>query len=209
MIKAILLVFDTARTWDTIAEDKRRVVSILFAYLLPLLLLTSVIEGYGLFKWGRKWTNQVLISKQYEIQEIVTFQIFQTIIALAVVFVGATLLKALGETFHGRHSYTQAFTVVAYGLGPMYLLHLFDAFPSISPWFTWGIGIVLTVMILYHGVPRVMLPDPPHAFGLFLTSALLLILTTGLARYLTYMWLQGKFKQVDTLVHDAVGRLHF
>src|SRR5258708_5273262 len=143
MIKAILLVFDTARTWDIIADDKRRLVSILLWFLLPLLLLTSAAEGYGLYTWGRKWTNQVLIEKRYSMQEVVTYETFQVVMCLVVVFVGAKLLKALGETFHGRHSYLQAFTAVAYGLSPIFLLRLLDTFPSISPWISWCISVVL------------------------------------------------------------------
>ena len=38
---------------------------------------------------------------------------------------------------------------------------------------------MLSIKILYHGVPRIMLPDPPDAFGLYLMSALLLTMVTG------------------------------
>ena len=109
----------------------------------------------------------------------------QLVLSLAVVFVGANLVKSIGETFHGRHTYTQAFTAVAYSLSPLFLLRLFDAFTGISPWATWAIGIVLSIAVLYHGVPRMMEPDPSHAFGLYLMSALLLVLVTGLARFVT------------------------
>ena len=208
MIKAILLVFDSARTWDSIAEDKRSVSGILFTFLLPLLLLTSAAEGYGLMTWGKRWVNQVLLeTRTYTLQEVITYEVVQLLVALVVVFVGAVLVKALGETFHGRHSYTQTFTAVAYGLSPLFLLRLLDAFPVISPWLSWGVGMALSAMILYHGIPRVMMPDPPHAFGLFLTSTLLLTITTALTRFITYLWLQGKFKKVDVMFSEIIGRL--
>ena len=43
------------------------------------------------------------------------------------------MVKSIGETFHGRHTYTQAFTTVAYSLSPLFLLRLLDAFPGVSP----------------------------------------------------------------------------
>jgi len=129
------------------------------------------------------------------------------ILALVVVFLGAKLIKSIGETFHTRHSYTKAFTVVAYGLSPLFMVRLFDAFPKVSPWVTWTLGILLSLAVLYQGVPRVMQPDPPHAFGLFLVSAILLVIITGLARFLTAWYLQGEFKSVDKLISDLIARM--
>jgi uncharacterized membrane protein YecN with MAPEG domain len=117
------------------------------------------------------------------------------------------MIKSIGETFHGRHSYTQAFTTVAYGLGPLFLLRLLDAFAGMSPWVCWSIGIILSIAALYHGVPRVMEPDPPHAFGLFFMSALLLALVSGLVRLVTASYLQGKFTKLQVIISDLAARL--
>ena len=38
-----------------------------------------------------------------------------------------------------------------------------------------------------------MEPDPSHAFGLYLMSALLLVLVSGLVRFVTAAYLGGKF----------------
>ena len=87
---------------------------------------------------------------------------------------------------------TQAFISVAYGLAPLFLLRLCDGLGSDLvwvPWVTWSVGILLAIGVLYHGVPRMMEPDPSHAFGLFLMSALLLMLITGLLRYVTISYL--------------------
>jgi hypothetical protein len=70
----------------------------------------------------------------------------------------------------------------------------------ISPWLTWGIGIALSSATLYHGLPRVMKPDPPHAFGLYLMSFLFLAIITGLACFLTAWYLQGKFASLDSIL---------
>jgi hypothetical protein len=220
MIKALLLIFDPIATWDGIIRVRRGLVSILVVYLLPMLLLISACETYGLIHWGKMqgdgllsklkpMEHQVPRLKQFSGSEAVVFEIAQLLLSLAVVFAGAKIVKAIGETFRGRHTYSQAFTVVAYGLSPLFLLRLFDAFTGVSPWVTWAIGMMLCVATLYHGVPRVMEPDPSHAFGFFLMSALLLGLVTALARFVTTSYLEGEFPGLQAIVAGLVARLPF
>src|SRR5439155_128077 len=125
--------------------------------------------------------------------EAAVFESAQFLLSLGIVFIGARLMKSIGETFHGRHTFTQAFTTIAYSLGPLFVLRLLDSFVGMPPWVSWSIGIMLSIAVLYHGVPRIMQPDPPHAFGLFFMNALLLLLITGLVRLLTSWYLLGKF----------------
>jgi hypothetical protein len=98
---------------------------------------------------------------------------------------------------------------VAYGLAPFFVFRATDAFPGISSWLSWAVGLLFTIGALYHGVPRVMQPDPAHAFGLFVVTSLLIGLTTGLAHTLCYCYLQGKFPRVETLVSQVAARLPF
>jgi hypothetical protein len=111
-----------------------------------------------------------------------------------VAFIGAKVVKSVAETFHGRNTFTQCFTLVAYTLSPLFLVHLLDAYPGMNQWASFGIGMVLSVAALYHGVPRVLQPDPPHAFGLYLISVLLLSGIAGLARLVSLLVLTGKIK---------------
>jgi hypothetical protein len=208
MIKALLLIFEPVATWEGIVRARRSLGFILAIYLLPLLLVTSAAEGYGLVHWG-KFQGEVSRLKPFPLGETVLVEVVQILVSLAVVFCGAGLLKSIGETFHGRHTYTQAFTVVAYSLGPLFLLRLLDAFAGISPWVPWAIGICLTVAVLYQGVPRVMEPDPPHAFGLYLMSALLLVVISGLVRFATVRYLQGEFPALQSLISNLAARLPF
>ena len=98
---------------------------------------------------------------------------------------------------------------MAYSLGPLFLLRLLDAFAAISPWVSWAIGICLAVGVLYQGVPRIMDPDRPHAFGLYLTSALLFVLISGLAHFATATYLQGKIPALQPLISNLAARLPF
>ena len=206
MIKALLLIFNPAGTWEGIFRARRSLVFVLVVYLFPLLLLASAAEGYGLVHWG-KWQGEISRIKQFPIREAEVIEAAQFLLALVVIFVGANMIKSIGETFHGRHTYNQTFTAVAYGLSPLFLLRLLDAFSGVSPWLTWAIGIILSIAVLYHGLPKMMEPDPPHAFGLFFMSALLLALVTGLVCLVTASYMQGKFAKLQVIISDLAARL--
>ncbi len=208
MIRALLLIFEPMATWERIFRAHRSLMFILVVYLLPLLVVTSAGEAYGLVHWG-KWQGQVEHLKKFSVGEAVIFEAAQYLLSLLVVFIGAQLMKAIGETFHGRHTYTQAFTTVAYGLSPLFFLRLLDAFSGVPPWVSWSIGIILSIGVLYQGVPRMLEPDPPHAFGLYLMSGLLLLLITGMARFVTAWYLEGKFTGLEALISNLAARLPF
>lgn len=211
MTKAFFLMFDPTG-WDRLAQKRRAVGRVCGTYLLPLLLAVSAVEGGGLVHWG-KWQAGVGVIKKFTTGEAILYEVAQLLLMLGVVFVCAHLVKILGETFHDRHNYTQAFTVVAYTLFPLFLLRLLDMFPMMNPWVPWAIGIMLSLWIYYQGLPRVMKPDPSHAFELYVISSMILVATTGLVRLLTALCLRG---QVD-FEHSYIGarllhllaRLHF
>jgi len=206
MIKAVLLVLEPLRTWERIALAQRSVPRIFLTYVLPLLLWTSIVEAYGMMFWGDWRWNSVEI-KRFSLPEALGFQLVQWTLNLTTLFLGANMLRNLGETFHGRHTYPQAFTAVAYGLGPFWTVHALDAFPSVNPWVTYGLGMILTLMVLYHGIPRAMMPDPPQAFGLYIMGWLLLALTAGLGRFLVVWLQQGRFKALEEILTQAVCRV--
>jgi len=208
MLTALLLMLSPGATWDRVEEAKRGVLFVLFTHVLPLLVLVSAAEGYGLVYWGRV-VGPLSRLKQFPLRETIVFESGQLMLALLVVGICAWMAKSSGETFHGRHSFAQAFGLVAYGFAPFFLFRASDAFPGISSWLSWGIGLLFTIGALYHGVPRVMQPDPAHAFGLFLVSSLLIALTTGLAQTLSWCYLQGKFPRVESLVSVLAARLPF
>jgi hypothetical protein len=209
MIKALMLIFDPVASWDGIVARKRGWLGIILIYLLPLWLIACVAEFYGLVHWGKP-RGFVSELKQFNHSQALVFEILQLILMFVVVFVGAKLIKSLGETFHGRNTFDQAFTVTAYGLGPVFTMRIFDIFPSVSGWMywaTWGVGALMTFAILYHGVPKVMLPDPPHAFGLYLTSTTFLLMVSGLIRFLTFSYVAGKFGKLDAAINQLIAHV--
>jgi len=206
MIKSLLLIFSPARAWDSVVEDKRNVWFILFLFLIPLLALTAAGECYGLLHWGKS-RGAYVPKRIYTLEELKMYAALQVGISVLIVFVGAWFIRYLSETFRGETDYTHAFRVVAYALGPLFLCRLLDGAPHVQWWLAWSIGIVLSVSTMYHGVPRVMDPDPPQAFGLYVTSAFLLTIVSGLARYLTVWWLEGKFARLNNALPKAAAVL--
>lgn len=210
MFKALLLVFDPAGTWERIYRGRRGVLYVLVRHLLPLLVLTCAAEGFRLAHWQRPGVpSSPRPLAALPVGQAVLFEAGQCLLLLGVVFIGAELLKWVGETAQGRCTYARAFATVAYGLAPFFLLRFLDAVPGVLPWVSWSIGIVLSLAVLYHGVPRMMEPDPSRAFGLYVMSSTLLILTSGLVRLMTAWYLEGRFNKLEAMVSAAAARLPF
>jgi hypothetical protein len=208
MIKALLFIFEPGTAWIRVADARRGLGFIFTTYLLPMLLLVAVVEGAGMVKWG-KWQAVIGQIKKFTVGEAVVFEAFQTLLMLVAIAACAHLIKMLGETFHGRHDYRQAFTAVIYGLSPLFMVRLLDAFPSVNPWLTWVVGILLVVAILYHGVPCVMLPDPPHALGLYFMSSILIVTVTGAERFATFWCVSGYSQPLENFIADTAAKLPF
>lgn len=190
MIKVFFLIFEPAVAWEKIGVARRGYAFILATYLLPFILLVTALEGWGLQHWG-KWQPKFQVIRSFSHSAIVTYETIQFLLLLAMVLVSALLILRISQTFHTRTSYLQTFTLAAYGFSPVFLLHLLDAAPMMNPWVTWALGSGLTVWILYQGIPRVLLPDPTHAFGLYLSSIFVTVVVSGMARLITSMYLLG------------------
>jgi hypothetical protein len=206
MIKALFLIFEPLVQWERVAQSQRGLKFVLGSYLLPMLLIVAAVEGFGLIEWG-KWQSGIGQIKYFSVSEALIYETAQLLLTFLVVTVCAHLVKSLGDTFHLRNSYQQAFTLVAYGLSPLFLLRLFDAVPVVNPWITWGVGIMLSIKVLYYGVPRIMEPDPPHAFGLYLTSVVLLAMVTGLERFITAWYLSGHCQPISDFISHLAAKL--
>jgi flagellar biogenesis protein FliO len=192
MINAILLIFDPANTWERIEKSQRNVWTVFFLFLVPLLLFVSALEGYALVRFGEAQggiiERVVPVSRDLAIR----YEAVQFSLSLLIIFGGAWLLKKTGESFHRRHTYKEAFTILAYSLSPLFLMRILDGWPVMNTWICWGIGIFLSVAALYRGVPRIMKPDPSNALGVYLLGAMMLILITGLAHFLAVQVLEEK-----------------
>jgi voltage-gated potassium channel Kch len=206
MIKTLLLMIVPVATWEKIYRAQKSFAFVLVLYLLPLLVLSAAGESYGMIHWG-KYRGEIQRLRTFSPAEAAIFEMAQFVWSLLVVFFGAIIVRSLGATFHGRHTYTQTFTVVAYGLGPVFMFRLLNAFSYIPAWAPWLLGTFFAWRVLYSGIPKVMLPDPPHAIGLYLMSNLILTFMTGLLALLAYGYLQGVFPKLEKLISGAAAGL--
>src|SRR5881398_1945778 len=103
MINALLVLFAPAETWDRIGGAQRRFSYILVTYLLPVMILSSFVEGAGLHVWG-KWGGEVSHLKKWPVNEVFVLEAGQLIVMLGIVFFNSALVKSVGETFHSRHT---------------------------------------------------------------------------------------------------------
>ena len=160
-------------------------------HLLPAILLATAVEGWGVNHWG-KWQSRFDKLTSFSFKTVVTLEIIQALLFLAMVLVCALVLLQISQTFHdGRTTYRQAFTTMAHGFSPFFLAHMLNCVPMMSPWVVWGIGVMLVIWIMYQGIPRVMQPDPTHAFGLYLSTVLVMVLTSIVASGLPALYLTG------------------
>ena len=197
MIKVFFLIFEPGGTWDRISQAQRSLFAILTTYLLPMLAFVGFVEGWGLHNWG-KWQPRFHLLKNFSITTAATYEVIQLILSVIMVLVSALLLLKISRTFHSRGTYKQAFTVVVYAFSPLFLMRMLDAGPSINPWAIWGMGITMSIWIFYQGLPRVLQPDPTHAFGLYLSMVFVMVLTSGIARVLTGLYLLGYINFQDS-----------
>jgi len=208
ILKPLLLVFAPAWMWEREYREQRSVLFILVLFLFPLLVISCVPEGHRLVQWGIL-RGEFSHRKLFLLGETAVFESGRFLLSMIIVLVSAQMVKSVGETFHGRHSYKQAFATVAYALSPLFLIRLLDGIKDVPPWLTWGIGMLFAIRVLYSGVPRMMQPDPAHAFGLFVMSSFLVLLVTGLGELLTSCYLLGKFPKLEPVISDLGARLPF
>jgi hypothetical protein len=190
MIKAVLLLFLPVRTWEGIEAARRTFLFVLFVYLLPMVALSVAGEVFG-----RNWLTKPTPDSPglpFPQDLAVRYGTAAFCAGLVMVLLSAWLVKSVSETFHNRHGFAHCFKLVTYSLGPFFLLRVLDAVPHISPWIPFSIGMICSASVFYYGIPYFLKPDPPHAFGVFLTGVILMTMAGFLTRFFTILVLQGK-----------------
>ena len=193
MINSLLLIFDSSATWDKIAKANRGVAGVFILHLLPLLVISLGIEAYALIHLGEA---RGLTDHMRKIPQpiVMNYALIYFVLLLGIVFLGAKILQKIGESFHSTHNYRQCFVTLAYSLSPLFLARILDAWPAMNTWVCWGLGAILSVAVMYQGLPRLMNPDQTNALGIYLVSSVLVLIVTGAAHYVAVLVLQGKIQ---------------
>src|SRR6478736_745802 len=205
MIKAILLVLRPVPSWNNISVANRSIVYILCLHLLPLIALTSFAEGYALVHWGKTHNIGSKYVKTYSPAEATAIEAGSSLVYVGLVFLAAAAARSYSSTFRSRSTFKQSFTAIAYGLAPMFCFRLMDMSDSLIPWIAWAVGIVLAIGVIYTGLPCMLRPDPPHAFGLYVMTSLTLLVIFGLWRLITWQFFLGRFPGLEKVISNLVG----
>jgi len=195
MIKLLQLIFSPNKGWTGVFEAERGVIWVLLITALPLVLAGAALEGYGIKTWG--WINTasarslpVAVAVPQEL--LIRYESIQAGGELIALFVGALMMKMFSDSFHMRAPYRAAFVTVVYTLAPVLLISRgLDGIPTLSTWLCWGLGTLLSLQLLYHGVGLVLRPDQTKGFGLFLSGFFVLSTLTGLLNFVAQAWLRS------------------
>jgi len=131
MITALQLIFSPFQTWERITTAQRGFLQITFLYLLPLLIICIGVEGYCLTQLGEKrgeFGYLTRVPQELAIHYAVAYFVF----LVSSIVLSAKFLALASESFNVRTSFLQAFTVMAYGFGPLILARLVDAIPQLN-----------------------------------------------------------------------------
>lgn len=191
MIRPFQLIFDTTATWEKIENDERNVPVLVVLVLLPILILSLGLEGFLMHKFGDEIGPLDRLMK-IDLDLIVRYEVTHFVLFLLVVFGGAWLVWKIAESFHSRHNYRACVTTLIYSLTPVFLVHILDGWPGFNTWICFGIGILLSVSLLYKGIPRTLRPEPSNALGMYLFLSVFLIMACGLAHYLGTLVLEER-----------------
>jgi hypothetical protein len=192
MLRALLLIFDPANSWEKIETAKPSLAHVFFLYVLPIMLLSFAVEAWLLTQLGAQRGRVIERITQVSKDVIIRYEVTQFVLGIVVVFLGAFLMQKLSQGFHRKHTYGESFATLGYSLGPYFLCRMLDGWPALNTWIAWAIGAVLAVSLLYRGLPRVLKPDPSNALGVYLMCSMLILVLTGVAHYFATLVLNEK-----------------
>ncbi len=206
LLKDLFFIVRPTTTWNRVVAAQRGVIFIFMFYLLPMMLVTALIEGYGLMLFGQQQAGQGM-NNRFTLPKVFVYEFGSALISFAFICLAAAFIKSFANACHARNSYKQCLAVMFYSVGPLFLIQCFNGFPNMYYWLTWLIGAFLTMGALYHGLPRIMQPDPPSAMGLYIGSAITVFLLLLGGRILTGYYLTGNFKSLEVLLTNTAGKI--
>jgi hypothetical protein len=190
MIRAFQMIFAPDGAWVKIAEKNRHILFVLFLSTLPLVTATLAIEGFGLERLGESFGE---FGKINVIREaIIRYELTHLALDIAFLLGGAWFLISVARSFNSNVTISQAYSTLAYGASPIFLMHALDGIPHLHTWLCWGIGAGLSVRALYHGVAINIKPEQTKGMGLYIVSVFIILFLSGLAHFVALTVLHNK-----------------
>jgi hypothetical protein len=173
MINALLLLLSPAPTWKRIASANRSPLAVLFLSLIPLLAVVCSVEAWSLWRYG---TQDGATERVHKVALDVAMRYGTThfVLGVAISFLASWMMHSIASGVHIRHTFSQCYATIAYGMGPAYLMRLADSWDFLNTWVVCAVAVCLIFSALYGAIPQVIKPDPAKAFGLYLAAAVVL-----------------------------------
>lgn len=162
-----------------------------FLSLLPLFALMLAIEWWGLNHFGVTLGDfgRVRIPEERTLKYV----IFYGVAAISGLLLGSMLLRNLTPGFNLQSTFGSCFILLAYAYSPLFLTRALDAFPRINTWICWGIGALLAMRLLYHGVAYWLKPEQTKGLGVFMLSVICTVVLSALVHFASVQVLHGRF----------------
>ena len=158
-------------------------------YFVPLLLACLALECWSLVHLGHR---QGLLGNLKKVSEdgAILYGCTHLFAILATLFLASAAAIWLGKSFHCEVNYSRCLVAIGYSMGPLCLGRALDAVPALNTWIAWAIGAFLAVSQLYHGIPRLLRPEPTKALGLFFLSGMVLMFLSAVGHFLAILVLR-------------------
>jgi hypothetical protein len=206
ILKDLFFVIRPESTWNRVAAAQRGAGFVLVVYVLPMMLLLALVEGHGLMLLGRQQVSEGMYNR-FTFPKVFVYETGSSLLVIFLAVVAAAIIRSIANACHARNSRAQSLVVMFHSIGPMFLIQLFNGFPNMYLWLTWLIGVSLTIGTLYHGLPRIMQPDPPAAMGLFFGSGIVVFLVMLGGRLLTGLYLAGDLRTVEAMASNVADKI--
>ena len=208
ILKDLFMMKGTATVWNRIAASAAGVATTFFCYLLPMMILVALVEGFGLLTLGKRQLAHGLWTR-FTLNKVIVYEVWQFAFLFILLSLAACFLNMYANACHQRNTVSQSLKVLLHAAGPLLMIQLFNGFPNIYLWLTWLVGVLFCLAALYNGIPRVLMPDAPSAFGLYMGGAFVVVAFLSIWRFMTYWYLIGKFKAMDQVVNTLAAQLPF
>jgi hypothetical protein len=154
--------------WQIIDREPANVSTVLFSYVLPMLLIGALATFLG---FGLIGQNGIKLGADGGLIRAIIFVVFTTVLVFAM---GATI-EILAPSFMSEKNWTKSFKIAAYSMTAVYLAAFFWIFPAL--WILVLLCSLYSAYALYTGIGVVKKTTPDKQVAYF---AIVLLITVVL-----------------------------
>jgi hypothetical protein len=190
MIRVFQLFFLPGVAWEKIAVGRQKILITALLYLLPLVAMAVLIDGYALRLWGMRELSGGAAT-HYDLAAIGRFELIHAGVLVTMVLAGGLIVKWLAESFQVQTDFASCFNLAVFGFTPVLIAHMLGIVPFLNNWITAGLGMLGCAYVLYQGVGAVLQPDQTKGFGIYILCVITFVLLTAMELMIGLMALRA------------------